>query len=181
VRLLADARVVEIMKRSPSTDDREPLSWRLVCGALAGMVATAPMTAAMRRFHEQLPNRDRYPLPPREIVSSAAPELPETEARNASILAHFAYGALSGAALAALKRRPTLGFGASGGVAIWAASYFGWIPAMGILKPADRHPAARNGGMILSHIIWGSAFALAQAELLKSKPIFDDGPIKDHG
>ena len=179
MRLLADARVVEIVKRSPSTDDHEPLSWRLVCGALAGMVATAPMTAAMRRFHGQLPKRDCYPLPPREIVSSTAPVLPEVTARNASVLAHFAYGALSGAALAALKRRPPLGFGITGGAAIWLGSYFGWIPAAGVLKPANEHPASRNAGMILTHVAWGSAFALADTELLKAKPIFAGGPIKD--
>ena len=110
VRLLTRARVVGIMKRTPLANNDAPMSWRLLCGALAGMAATAPMTAAMRRFHGKLPQQERYPLPPREIVSSAVPALAENAARNSSILAHFAYGALSGAALAALRRKPTLGF-----------------------------------------------------------------------
>ena len=156
-----------------------PISWRLACGAISGLVATGPMTAAMRRFHQRLDRKDRYPLPPREIVTSAIPAMSENAARETSIVAHFAYGALSGAALAALTRKPTLGFGIAGGVGIWLASYFGWIPAFGILKPADEHPAARNAGMIASHLIWGAAFSLAQNELLKTTPIFERGPMKD--
>ncbi|ASP86732.1 hypothetical protein CDO26_19225 (plasmid) [Sinorhizobium meliloti] len=30
------------------------------------------------------------------------------------------------------------------GLAIWAASYLGWIPAAGILTPATKHPMSRN-------------------------------------
>ena len=37
----------------------------------------------------------------------------------------------------------------------------------------------RTSGMILTHVAWGSAFALADTELLKAKPIFAGGPIKD--
>ena len=161
------------------TKDSAPLSWRLVCGALAGIVATGPMTAAMRRFHRELKVNERYPLPPREIVTSTFPGMPGEVARNTSMVAHFAYGALSGLALAALRRKPTVGFGIGGGVGIWLASYLGWVPAFGILKTADRHPATRNAGMIVSHMVWGAAFALAQTELLSSRPIVEDGSMKD--
>ena len=45
--------------------------------------------------------------------------------------------------------------GLTAGVAIWAGSYLGWLPAMGILSPATRHPWRRNLLMIVAHIIWG--------------------------
>ncbi len=156
-----------------------PLLSRMIRGALAGTVATLPMTAAMNRLHRRLDKEDRYPLPPREIVGSVAPGLPEDRARDASVVAHFAYGALCGAAIAAVERRPSQPSGIAAGVGIWLASYLGWIPAMKIFNPADDHPAPRNAAMILAHVAWGSAYALAQAELLKSDAIFKDGPLKD--
>jgi uncharacterized membrane protein YagU involved in acid resistance len=137
------------------------------------------MTAVMRRFHARLGDKDRYPLPPREIVTSVVPAMPDNAARNTAIVAHFAYGALSGAALAPLRREPAVAFGVAGGAGIWLASYFGWIPAFAVLKPAQKHPAPRNAGMIMSHIVWGACFSLAQRELVKARWAFDGGPIKD--
>jgi hypothetical protein len=43
------------------------------------------------------------------------------------------------------------------GVAIWAGSYLGWLPTVGILTPATRHPWRRNLLMIVAHVIWGVA------------------------
>ena len=156
-----------------------PLSTRLVLGAIAGFVATAPMTAVMYRMHRNLGRKKRYPLPPREIVETVAPVLEGEPAKSTTLAAHFAYGALSGAALASIDRKPTITSGIAGGVGVWAASYFGWIPAAGILKPASRHPGNRNKLMILAHVMWGSAFALTQRNLLKSRAAFGEGSLKD--
>src|SRR5215213_4676353 len=123
-------------------------SFPLVCGALAGFVATAPMTATMERLHRKLSDEDRYPLPPREITSSILPELPNAAARDTSLVAHFAYGGLCGLLLAALKRRPSLSFGVAGGLGIWLGSYFGWIPGLNVLKPPSEHPAPRTATMV---------------------------------
>ena len=152
---------------------------RLVYGALAGLVATAPMTAVMRRLHRKLKKKQQYPLPPREIVGAVAPGADDASATDSTLVAHFAYGALSGAALAAVIERPSVVRGMSGGVVVWLASYLGWIPAAGILKPATRHPARRNALMLVAHLVWGSAYAVAQRELIKSRTAFDDGPLKD--
>ena len=158
---------------------KAPLSSRLIYGAIAGFVATAPMTAVMHRMHRRLGRRKRYPLPPREIVETVAPAIEGEAAKSTTLAAHFAYGALSGAALAAIDRKPTIKSGIAGGIGVWAASYFGWIPALGILKPASRHPGERNKLMILAHIMWGSAFALTQRNLLNSRKAFGEGPLKD--
>ena len=42
------------------------------------------------------------------------------------------------------------------GVAVWAVSYLAMLPALGLLKPATKHPARRNTLMILAHLVWGS-------------------------
>ena len=81
--------------------------------------------------------------------------------------------------VAALGRKPTVGFGIASGVAVWLASYFGWIPAARILRPASRHPDSRNALMLTAHIIWGMSYALASAELIRSGEMFKSGPLRD--
>ena len=81
------------------------LGSRLIVGAVAGIVGTMAMTAAMRRLHQALPEAESYPLTPREIVDSAL-ALDEEPARDLTILSHFAYGAVCGAAIAAANPRP---------------------------------------------------------------------------
>ena len=155
------------------------LGSRLVIGAVAGFVGTMAMTAAMRRLHARLPAGERYPLTPREIVDSAAAP-PEETAKDITIAAHFIYGAGCGALLAAADPKPTRRLGAAAGVAIWLASYMGWIPALNLLKPATRHPARRNALMIGVHLVWGAATAAAMRELVEAREtIFAGGEDRD--
>lgn len=155
------------------------LGSRLVIGAIAGIAGTMAMTSAMRRLHAKLPARERYPLPPREIVDAAVDPPPKV-AGDLTIAAHFAYGAACGALLAAANPRPARTTGAATGVAIWLASYMGWIPALNLLTPATQHPARRNALMISVHVAWGTATASAMRELAAAhETIFAGGPDKD--
>lgn len=148
---------------------RLSLATRLVLGGTAGCVATLPMTATIRAIHRRLPSHKRYPATPRELIDSTADavgtRLSEEPARDLTLLAHYAYGAAAGALIAAALPRPSLPAGAAAGTAVWAASYLGWIPAAGLLKPATEHPARRNAMMIAAHLVWGGALALALREL----------------
>ena len=155
------------------------LSSRLVIGAIAGIAGTMAMTSAMRRLHARLPEAERYPLTPREIVDSAAGP-PDEAAKDATTLAHFAYGAGCGALLGAADPRMGAARGAAAGVAIWLASYMGWVPALNLLKPATEHPARRNALMIAVHLVWGAATARAMHELAEAREtIFAGGEDKD--
>ena len=155
------------------------LGSRLVIGAVAGFVGTMAMTSAMRRAHARLPAKERYPLTPREIVDAAL-DPPDEAARDLTLAAHFVYGAGCGALLAAANPRPSKTAGAATGVAVWLASYMGWIPALNLLKPATRHPFRRNALMISVHVVWGTATAAAMRELADAREtIFADGPEKD--
>lgn len=140
-----------------------PLAGRMLLGALAGFAATLPMTGAMRRLHERLPRHERYPLPPREITEA----LPHLGLRpsTATLLHHFLYGAVAGSVLAAASGRRDAATGGAFGVAVWAASYLGWIPAMGILRFGARHPARRNGLMLAAHLVWGASLTAGLREL----------------
>ena len=160
--------------------NRDPLSSRLLIGAIAGFVGTAVMTAAMRRMHARLPARERYPLPPREITEIVARPPNETLAEDLSLAAHFGFGAAAGALLSTPEGDMPLRRGLIGGLGVWAASYLGWVPALGILRPAHRHPLRRNALMIAAHFVWGAATALTAKELAKSREtILADGPLMD--
>lgn len=160
------------------------LGSRIVLGGIAGFVGTLAMTAAMRRLHRKLPEQERYPLTPREIVDSAAGqldvELSEDAAKDTTLAAHFTYGAATGSLVALVNPRPGPAAGAAAGAAVWLASYMGWIPAAKLLKPATEHPPRRNLVMIGAHLVWGAATAVALRELGEARrTIIGGGPDKD--
>src|SRR5215212_2927454 len=151
---------------------------RIVLGALAGLAATAPMSLAMKLMHEQLPPEEQYPLPPRQVAEGLAEvagvneHLDEEKREAATWASHFAYGAGCGAVYGALSRglgRHAALAGAGFGVAVWAGSYLGWLPAAGILSPATEHPPRRNALMIAAHAVWGATTGVAVERLSESR------------
>ena len=137
---------------------------KLLRGAAAGFVATAPMSLTMLLGWMLLPRREQYHLPPRliteEITERAGVEDEMTEGQLVvlTIASHFGYGALFGALYASFENRLRMHSSLRGslmGVAVWIGSYLGWLPAMGILSPATRHPWRRNLLMVVAHIVWG--------------------------
>lgn len=152
---------------------------RYLAGAVAGTLATVPMTAVMLALFSRLPKAQKYPLPPYEITmmvtrrAGGLDRLMSQRARTfASLLAHFGYGACTGALYPYLgtenSRHPAL-WGGTYGVAVWVLSYLGWIPAARILRPATEHPARRNSLMIVAHLVWGAATALISQRLVGSR------------
>ena len=137
---------------------------KYLIGATAGFVATAAMTAAMGAMFKRLPREQRYPLPPREITTALtrraglAEHLSERQHRHAALASHFAFGAAAGALYAPVAIRsgfPPAAGGIGYGLLIWAGSYLGWVPALGILRPATEWPAERNALMVAAHVVWG--------------------------
>lgn len=149
----------------------------LAAGAVAGFAATAPMTLAMTALHAALPAADQAPLPPRpltrRVLRRSGLPWPAGEAakRGLSLGAHFGYGAATGAAYPLWRRAvgPGPGSGAAFGLAVWAGSYLGWIPALDLLPPATRHPGRRVALMLAAHVVWGAATALV-ADRLAPEP-----------
>jgi hypothetical protein len=136
---------------------------KVLVGAAAGAAATVPMTAAMLLSHRFLPAHLQYPLPPRLITDRLAatnsPQGPTAGLNHVpTMAAHFAFGAGTGALYAMLpaEQEPVLS-GMAFGVAVWAASYLGWVPVSGLLEPATRHPKERVAMMIGAHLVWGAA------------------------
>ncbi len=141
----------------------------LLTGLLAGFTATVPMTAVMELLHRCLPWPQRYPLPPREITTETAERigisehLDEPKLSAAVVASHFGYGTAAGAVYAPLADKlpgPPALKGAAFGLAVWTASYLGWLPAAGFLSAATREPLHRNALMITAHLVWGATLGL---------------------
>jgi putative membrane protein len=122
------------------------------------------MSVSMLIGWSLLPKREKYPLPPRliteEITEQAAIEdqMSENQLVGLTIFSHFGYGAAFGAAYALFEGQMPMHSSLKGtlaGLALWAGSYLGWLPALGILRSATRHPWRRNLLMIVAHIVWG--------------------------
>ena len=142
---------------------------QVLSGGAAGFLATIPMTAFMEASHRRLPQRERYPLPPRLITEEFAEkagvngELNEDDRRVLTLASHLAYGAAAGAIFAPLVQNtslPRVTTGVAFGLAVWTGSYMGWLPAADILPPATEQPARRNALMIGAHVVFGAALGM---------------------
>lgn len=150
---------------------------RYGAGALAGFLATLPMTAAMVAMHRRLPPEEQYPLPPNEMTVEAAEKVgvrdamdePEEEL-GATLAAHFGFGTAAGALYVPVASElplPSLVKGSLFGLVVWSVSYLGLLPAAGLLTPATRHPARRNALMIAANVLWGGVTAVLAERLCK--------------
>ena len=165
--------------RADLFSSRSALSLRkFLQGAMAGLVATAPMSIFMLVGWKLLPRYEKYHLPPRliteEITERVGIEdrLNEKELVGLTIFSHFGYGALFGWLYAIFEQRVPLHAslkGALTGLGVWAGSYLGWLPLLGILPSARWHPWRRNLLMIVAHIIWGLALGESLQKLTKKK------------
>jgi uncharacterized membrane protein YagU involved in acid resistance len=151
-----------------------------LAGATAGFVATAPMTVAMELMHRLLPQPERYPLPPRQIVDNAIEQADratparlndtadEDDRLQLSLAAHFAFGAMAGSAYGPIARsrpaHPVL-TGIGYGLLVWTSQYLGVLPAARLLSNAKHHPARRNALMIAAHVVWGATLGVVADRL----------------
>lgn len=143
-------------------------------GLLSGAVATVPMSAVMLvagrigAMGTQPPER----VAERAMGATGVGATSKGEKDVATSVAHLAFGAGGGAAFALLHRRLNLPVhavaqGVAFGLAVWAVSYQGWIPALGILPPADDDRPGRRRAMIGAHIVYGSVVGAAEARLAR--------------
>lgn len=153
-------------------------SSRYSAGALAGTIATLFHTATMFALRPWLPHERTRALPPAQITSVAADRADVRTARAgrglrvATTATHFGFGAAAGAAYPVIAERtrcPPVATGVGFGLAVWAASYLGWIPALRLLPPATHDPASRTIMMILAHVAWGASLGLAYDRMRSSR------------
>jgi uncharacterized membrane protein YagU involved in acid resistance len=83
----------------------------------------------------------------------------------ASTLTHLGFGASVGAIFttgrALLRPRgPALPQGLGYGAAVWAVSYKGWVPALGLLPPPEHDRPDRQWTTFIGHLIYGAVLGL---------------------
>jgi hypothetical protein len=130
---------------------------KLLRGAAAGIAATVTMSGVLLLAKKTGMLGEP---PPRKLFRKTLTRLfgrrPHPTVTDAGALAsHFAYGAAVGAPFALIPRAGLMS-GALWGLAIWAGSYMGWIPAVGLMPPPSRDRPGRPAAMILAHIVFGT-------------------------
>lgn len=142
----------------------------VLTGATAGIAATAVMTAAL--LVQAAVTRGE--LEPKRItewvVARLGLELSEPALDFATGVNHLAFGTSMGA-LYGLWRgrrdtaaRPALS-GVAYGIGVWASSYAGWVPALGIMPPPHRDKPGRAARIHVSHWIYGATLGAVEAGL----------------
>ncbi len=162
---------------------------RLLRGVAAGTLATLLMSAVM-----VVAKRLGFTggLPPEKVTAKLLNQAGihrSAEQQDALATAlHFGFGAGAGAAFALVAPRPAwvrVPAGMAYGGAIWGVSYLGWIPAAGIMPPADRDRHDRQAVMLAGHLVFGAALGVLVGRRPKPAPpesddVADRGAVPGH-
>jgi uncharacterized membrane protein YagU involved in acid resistance len=149
------------------TDPMNATIHRTAAGGVAGFVATVPMTLVMAAV-ERVLLPTVQPLAPKQIVRNTARQanvgrLRRRKRNLIGWIAHFAFGTVTGALFPLVLSRapgPAAIKGGIYGLAVWAASYLGWLPAAGILPPATEQSKRRNISLVAAHLVWGATVGI---------------------
>ncbi len=133
-------------------------------GLTTGAVATVPFTAIMFGGKYLFPAHEARAVPPKQItariVDSVSPvTVSEPSLNLATTFAHFGYGAMTGAIFESMTKSyhgNKVVAGVAFGVGVWALSYMGWLPSLGLQPSITRQPRGRNVTMIAAHLQWGA-------------------------
>lgn len=140
-----------------------------LAGAAAGGLATLGMSAFMFAGRRAgLLGR----MPPEKITARALDALGVHRSRRgqdvAASVMHLAFGAGAGAVFEPARRAlrlpvPAALQGAVFGTAVWAVSYMGWVPALGIMPPPERDRPGRPAIMLAAHWVYGAGLGFLLA------------------
>ena len=145
----------------------------LAAGGAGGVVATAAMSAVMLAGEKAGLMQGQ---PPRHIVRAVLPGHKRHRKRGEKSLGlatHFAFGTTMGALFGVLSRgrRTPISYGISYGLAVWLASYEGWVPSMGILPPvSEERGPGRPLVMAAAHVVYGATLVVAMNRMSGSVP-----------
>ena len=133
---------------------------RVLIGALAGAVATVPQRATVWALRTAGVYRRRAaPEVVAEGITNATvgtEKVPQEWWKPVMLAEHFGFGAAAGALFGLLTAiiRPTTVAGLLAGLAVWKASYDGWIPALRIMPPPEEDEQGRQVAMVLAHVAY---------------------------
>jgi|JI10StandDraft_1071094.scaffolds.fasta_scaffold39420_4 hypothetical protein len=131
-------------------------------GAWAGWRATVPMTVVMKGAQSIGLLGE---APPRKITRrvlrafGVGTNMDDAKTQAVTTLAHLGFGAGMGALYAVLRKAGVVPrhplSGAAFGALVWASSYVGWVPKLGIMPPPEKDRPLRPQVMLLAHLVYG--------------------------
>jgi putative membrane protein len=134
-------------------------------GAVAGALAALPMLLALDQLNRHLPGPPERQVEPFRLTNRLAAmagvedDFPEPALDAAAVAGHIAYGAAMGSLYGMIEPHipgPAVGKGIGFGLSVWAGSYAGWLPAVGLFPAPQDRPARRNAAIIGAHVVWGA-------------------------
>ncbi|MFF4415821.1 DUF6789 family protein [Streptosporangium sp. NPDC001559] len=133
----------------------------LLEGGVGGALATAAMSAVMLAGSRAGLMADQ---PPKHIVRAALPGHPHRRKPGEGVLgalAHFGFGMTAGTLFRLVSRghRTPVPVGIGYGLAIWLASYQGWVPGVTALPPISADRPGRPAVMAVGHVVYGITLA----------------------
>lgn len=139
-------------------------------GALGGGIGTAAMSLAMLAAAEAGLMGEH---PPDKIAGAALDaagvhDRDEEEQDALAVALHFGFGIGTGALFGLLHRRlpfrvPAALHGVVFATLVWAVSYQGWVPALGIMPPASADRPDRPKVMLFAHWVYGAVLGIIVA------------------
>lgn len=139
---------------------------RIVRGSLAGLGATAPMTAVM--FAGDALGLLRTP-PPKHITARAGQKAdvptwsaPAPAFQTAWLAAHVGYGTVCGALYGLVRPllpKNRLLSGLLYGGSVWAVNYLAVLPALHLFPSPLEAPASESALMLAAHGVYGTSLA----------------------
>lgn len=151
---------------------------RVGMGALAGALATVPQSAAVwgPRWAGLYSRRPAPEVVAHDVTAAAIGEetvdkLPDKAWKPLMLAEHFGYGALGGVlyGLITLVLPPGRVSGLAAGLALWAGSYKGWLPAAKIMPEPERDEQGRQRALLAAHIAYGMALGSTFERLTRKR------------
>jgi putative membrane protein len=145
--------------------------YSFINGAIAGMIATLPMTLFMLLVGRLLPKWQHYNLPPEEITDELAERagmkehMDKPERVTTALIAHVGYGTAMGTIYPLFAKSvsfPAMLKGTVFGLGVWAVSYLGLLPVLEMRTTVHHEPLQRNLLLIGAHIIWGATLGITE-------------------
>jgi hypothetical protein len=112
--------------------------------------------------HRWLPRRQRDPLPPQQITDRALAsaqshdDLSPQQRAALAVIEHFRYGTATGALYGSLISASPVSMNYLWS-RVWAGSYMGLLPSVGLYRSAKDEPVRRNLLMLGAHVVWGAS------------------------
>lgn len=158
----------------PESTSIEQAAGDAAIGAAAGVAATVLMTGVMEAAQRLGLMGDMPPwvITRRTLEKSGKRHKVSTPAQKLLATAmHVGFGAILGAIYEAVEDEaqppgPKLAHVLGYSVAVWAVSYAGWVPALGLMPPPTHDQKGRQLATFAAHIVFGAAL-LAAAEGLR--------------